>query len=364
MAKRKGRRARGTGSIFKSEAKGVWIGRRTVGKDAKGKPVRVEVWGDTQAEVVRKLAAAGPAGPETTVSQWADLWMAGLDVRPPTRALYKRSLRLYIIPLLGTIQVKNLTINRVEVFGADLVKRGLKATTARLVMAHLRTMCTAALRDRLIDVNPCASARKPRGASKRLEPYPVSDLSRIIAHAPTYTPGGIIALLAACGCRVGEAIALDVPDFDPVAETISITKTWTPKLGVGPPKSKHSTRTIRVPVSVVPILRDAAGNRLVGPLFVSSVNNRRDRASVRDAWTRVCRDLGIDRRKPHQLRHSVATALISDGVPLGDVAAYLGDAVDTVVKTYLHATGGDPARALDRLLGGQKVGKPVKPNDK
>ncbi len=188
MAKRKGRRARGTGSIFKSEAKGVWIGRRTVGKDAKGKPVRVEVWGDTQAEVVRKLAAAGPAGPETTVSQWADLWMAGLDVRPPTRALYKRSLRLYIIPLLGTIQVKNLTINRVEVFGADLVKRGLKATTARLVMAHLRTMCTAALRDRLIDVNPCASARKPRGASKRLEPYPVSDLSRIIAHAPTYTP--------------------------------------------------------------------------------------------------------------------------------------------------------------------------------
>src|ERR1700677_4925361 len=101
MAKRKGRRARGTGSIFQSKARGVWIGRKTVGKNAKGKPIRVEVWGDTQAEVVKKLAAAGPPGPETTVSQWADRWVAGLDLRPASMSGYGVSVRIHIVPDLG-----------------------------------------------------------------------------------------------------------------------------------------------------------------------------------------------------------------------------------------------------------------------
>jgi hypothetical protein len=47
--------------------------------------------------------------------------------------------------------------------------------------------------------------------------------------------------------------------------------------------------------------------------------------------------------------------MIGAGVPLGDVAAYLGDTVDTIVKTYVHRSGTDPSRAMDRIFDG-KVG--------
>ena len=38
-------------------------------------------------------------------------------------------------------------------------------------------------------------------------------------------------------------------------------------------------------------------------------------------------------------------------VPLGDAAQHLGDTVETVVRTYLHATGADPWKVLEVALG-------------
>jgi integrase len=72
--------------------------------------------------------------------------------------------------------------------------------------------------------------------------------------------------------------------------------------------------------------------------------------------------LELPRRIPHQLRHSVASPLVADGAkPIASVAKYLGDSVDTVVRTYLQADDTDPADTLDRLFsapeGGRKVGK-------
>lgn len=50
------------------------------------------------------------------------------------------------------------------------------------------------------------------------------------------------------------------------------------------------------------------------------------------------------------------TALVAGGVPLGDVAKYLGDSVQVVVRTYTHASGTDPADTIEGVLGSRKVG--------
>ena len=165
-----------------------------------------------------------------------------------------------------------------------------------------------------------------------------------------------VAVVAAVGCRIGEALALDVTDFDPTVGTLTITKTYSRHYGIGPPKSKYSTRTIRVPPAALPAILAAIRKRTAGLLFPSARGYRRDEMSPREAWVKVLARVGLSYRNLHQLRHSVATALISAGVPLGDVAACLGDTVQTVVSTYLHPAGTDPSLAMERLLGGRKVG--------
>lgn len=110
-----------------------------------------------------------------------------------------------------------------------------------------------------------------------------------------------------------------------------------------------------MPPQARPAVLAAIGSRKTGPLWLSG-RARQSQAELRRRLGRVLRDLGLRPRNPHQLRHSVATLLIAAGHPIADVAAYLGDTVDTVVKTYLHPTGECPADLMGRLLSGGKVG--------
>jgi integrase len=56
-------------------------------------------------------------------------------------------------------------------------------------------------------------------------------------------------------------------------------------------------------------------------------------ASVKTGFRRLCKDNGI-KASPHVLRHTAATWLVMDGVPLAEVARLLGDSEKTVEKVY------------------------------
>lgn len=56
-------------------------------------------------------------------------------------------------------------------------------------------------------------------------------------------------------------------------------------------------------------------------------------ASVKTAFRRLVKRCGID-ASPHTLRHTAATWLVMDGVPLAEVARLLGDNEKTVEKVY------------------------------
>lgn len=352
------RRARGTGTIFWSEPDRCWIGRKPIGRGATGGTRYVERWGATQAEVIRKLDAAGPPSPDVTVAGWAARWKQTWSMRPGTRDDYEDSLRLHILPALGPVRLRDVTPSRVEAFAVSLGKAGgLGANTVRKVLRHLGTMFKAAERDDLVPKNPVSLARKPKGKKKDIDPFTPAEMTRLILEAMTRPTTYPFAVAAGTGCRIGEAFALDAGDFDPTTGKLTITKTYDVEHDTGPPKSAAGERIIRVPGILCPVFAAAAGGRKKGePLFVSGPGKRRFHQSCYAFWVSLLERLGMRYRNIHQLRHSVATALISAGEPIGDVAKYIGDTPDTVVKTYLHPTGTDPADCLDRLYGGGKVG--------
>jgi len=361
--KRKGRRARGTGSIFFKEKKNKWVGRVPIGKAPNGKTRYREHWGDTQTEVIEAMKNAKPPGPETTISTWAVLWLDSLTVRQSTKDDYAHTVTKYITPILGHHRVEMVSASHIE-YASKKWSETLGANTLRKSIAHLRIMLGAAHRAGLLTQNPATLARKPKAKKVDIDPFAADQLALIIEEATKHPVTLIVALLAGIGCRVGEACALTVPDFDPKKGTVSISQTYSRHYGLGPPKSSHSTRTVRVPSSVLPAIRKAIGDRTKGPLFLVGAEKHRGDDLARGAWATVLKTLGLTQRNLHQARHSVATALISANVPLGDVAVFLGDTVATIVKTYLHPAGTDPTDTLERLLGGRKVGKQSRKSSK
>jgi integrase len=80
-----------------------------------------------------------------------------------------------------------------------------------------------------------------------------------------------------------------------------------------------------------------------------------DPANARDELTRVCADAGIERIRPHELRHSCASILNDQGVPLELIADLLGH-VDTTMlsRVYRHRLRPSADAAVDvmgRLFG-------------
>ncbi len=343
---RKPRGPRGAGSIYPN--RGGWRGKVLIGKKPDGKPHYVYRWARTQTALMEKLKAVRPPGPQTTVAEWAERWLASSTARGSTRADLRHTLDRFVIPSLGHIRLIDLTPWGIENAIRTWAKPAgtLSANTLRKNLGQLSTCLEAARRAKIIQENPAADARRPRPAKITIDPFTAEELARIIAA----DEAGIFALLAGVGCRIGEALALDVGDFSPATGEISITKTYDRRHGTRPPKSENGIRTVRIPKQALPAVKRAIGKRKTGPLFTNRHGCRREHQSTRTLFKRLLARLGIRYRKPHQLRHGVASVWVGRGVPLADVAAKLGDSLQMVVKTYVHPLGVDPTDALEQAL--------------
>lgn len=341
------RRARGTGTIF--QRSGQWVARVPVGRYPGGATRYVEVRAPTQAGVVERMKAVEPPGPDTTVSQWCERWLSQAQVRPSTLGDYRHTVERWVVPQLGGHRVADLTAGVVERVVASW---STGPNTTRKNLRTLRACLEAARRAGLLSANPARDVKGPKAKRRQVMPFTPAELAAIIA-AATRPTDAIHACMAATGIRIGEALGANVEDYDATAGTLTIRRTYDARHGERPPKSENGKRTIRVPEVARPALLRAIGTRTRGPLFAadgSAGTGRRQHNTVRAAWGVYLRRLGLAYRNPHQLRHSVATALISAGVPLGDVARYLGDSVQVIVSTYLHATGADVCAALEAAL--------------
>lgn len=344
---KKGRRARGTGSLFWSETRGCWVGRAEV--DGK----RVERSARTQGEVLRKLAALKPAEGRggDTLAAWAAVWLAGLGTRRPrTREQYGYLMTRLILPVLGARPLAAITPYEVERAATAVVASGRGAGTARQAVGALRICLRAAVKAGKLATNPAALATTQRPKRREIDPLPPADVSRVIAAASADPKTHALALAAAAGLRIGELVALDVADWD--GTRIAVTRAETHGHGIGPPKSPHSVRTITVPVEARAAVAAAAGDRKDGPLFANPDGSRPNRGTHQKRWKALLGRLGIRYRNLHQCRHSVASTLIAGGAGVADVAKYLGDTVAVVVRTYLHPTQADPSGVLDRQYAG------------
>lgn len=359
-AKKRG--TRGRGSVFPDARRGGFIGKVPVGRYENGSTRYASARGATRAEVVEKMGALGPPGPTVTVRQWAERWLAGLTNRAATRAVYEHSIRKHVLPELGHVRLADLTVSQVKAAaGRWLVLSGrragqpLAARTVNHTLDRGATMCAAAAVDGLIGANPFALCPRREVAPKPIDPFAPAELRAVAAAWRLTTCGPLFAFLAATGCREGEGLALDISDYDPDTGSASITKSYHPKFGIGPPKSKQGVRTLTVPAGATDVreaLLHARGTRTRGPLFVTRGGRRIDHSQIYTAFGALLKRLDLRRRSVHKLRHGVATALVSAGVPIGDVAKWMGDSVEMIVRTYLHPSGADVSAAVGAIFAG------------
>ncbi|HVR21815.1 MAG TPA: tyrosine-type recombinase/integrase [Candidatus Polarisedimenticolia bacterium] len=269
-----------------------------------------------------------------------------------------------LLPLWGGLQVKAISQDRIE-----KLKRDLKGTPyhANRTLALLSKMFNLSVKWKYRTDNPVKGIEKFKEHPRdfHLTEQQVVSLKQALDAYHNQNAADAIRLLLLTGAREGETLIADWTQFDL-------------KLGVWTKPSHHTkeNKEEHIPLNddALALLRKM-GPQKSGPLFPGK--NGGSRVTLRKPWIQICKAAGlvtsverlgkkrwITRYRPnfhiHDLRHTYASWLVSNGVPLYDVSKLMGHTRMQTTERYAHHADASLRRAtnvfgkLFRGAGGKK----------
>lgn len=368
---------------------GSGVGARARFRDASGRLRYAQATGKSREAARRKLTATirervRDIGQDltgaTTVAELGAAWLAELEqsrLRPQTVHEYRALVDGAVVPALGGMQLRQVTVGKLQRFLSALaVDTPAKARNTKVVLAEMFGM---AVRHDALAHNLVKETRLPHRARKPPRALSPADFQvlrgnvRAWQGAPAETGRprtndllDVLDVLAGTGLRIGELCALrweDV-DLDGPRPTLTVrgTAVRVPGQGLvrqGLPKTDAGHRQVSLPRFVVGVLlRRRVGlveHDQSGLVFPSSTCTLRSPHNLR-RQLREARGEGFEWVTPHTLRRAVAT-LIDRHASLDDAAAQLGHAGIAVTgRHYVERAhvAPDLSDILERFAGTAK----------
>lgn len=391
VARKKGRRPSGDGSVYKSPD-GRWRGTVDLGW-ADGRRRRKYVSASTQAQALEKLRQAQRAAQvgvvsddRITIAQFLDRWhrvnLAG-TVAESTRDDYADTVRLHLEPALGRRKLSQLTVAEVDAVWAAKRKAGYKPNTIRIMRAVLRKALAQAEREGLVRRNVAALSQPARLSQPEGRSLSVEQALTLLESAKGDRLEPAYMLLLTYGLRRGELLGLAWDDFDAKERTLAVRQSLRRRKAVrsvdgerptavlhvelSELKTRHSRRVLYLTPGLVESLKAhavrqraehaAAGSLWCdhGLIFTSTVGTPIDPDNFAKQFVRLCKGAGLGHWHPHEARHSAASVMLAQGVPLEVVSEVLGHSSIYITKdVYGHLVEGAKRDAAERMAAAFK----------
>ena len=372
------KRGQNEGTIFQ-RADGKWVSRISLGYDAIAHRRRQKTfYGVTKEEVRRKLTEAlrgkdlglNVSPKVQTVESFLRSWLETVvrpRVRPKTFVSYEQIIRNHLIPGIGYFELQRLTPQQVQAFLNVKAETGLSVEHLRRV---LRTALTQAMKWDLIPRNVAALVSVPKTRQHQFA-YLAPEQAKTFVAAVRGTPlEALFTVALTMGLRLNEALGLRWADVDLEVGKIRVhsqLQRTKAKVEFVEPKTARSRRTIPLPSFAIETLRHhkarQAEMRLFNAdvwkdydlVFTSSVGTPPDERNIRRTLAVILERAGLPRMRFHDLRHSCATLLLSQGVDVRTIMETLGHSqIALTMNTYSHVVPElqrVASQKMDALLG-------------
>jgi integrase len=347
-----------------------------------GKRQRKAVYGRSRREAADKLApllrakALGLPLPDErrTTGHYLEWWLRDVlpgTVKTRTAEGYAGIVRRYLIPQLGKVRLTRLNPEHVQRMMRTLEGQGLSPRTRQYARAVLRRALGHAERWGLVARNAAALVDSPKLPPPRTDDALDLDAAKaLLAAARGDRLEALVTLALSVGLRKGEALALKWDSVDLDAGSLTISATLDRVRGEGlvlsEPKTARSRRTIPLPEACADALRDHRRRQLSERLragdtwqdgafvFTTPFGAPLDPRNVTRWFHGLTQDAGLGKLRFHALRHSAATLMLAQGVPLEIISRTLGHAGYAITADVYAHVGGELLRsgadAMDRAL--------------
>ena len=271
---------------------------------------------------------------------------------------YKTMIESRMIPYfktLGDLKVKDITGDEINDYYFHIRKLGLKGTSAQRHHSLLHLAFKSAVKRRVIATNPVDQADRPKATQYIGKYYNASELKELLDKAENDPIYIVIILAAYFGLRRSEALGLkwSAVDFDNKTVSIShkVIKTDDGIVGMDVMKTKSSYRTLPLIPQVEDallkekakqdemqrIMRRGYCKKYTDYICVDAIGEIIKPDYVTNHFKILLRDNGLKQIRFHDLRHSCASLLLANGVPMKMIQDWLGHSdMGTTANIYSH----------------------------
>ena len=308
--------------------------------------------------------------------QWMEI--ARSTLKPNTAAGYASMIQNPIAPYFQQrgITLGGLQAVDIQMFYTSQLKR-VSANTVIHYHAIIHRALKYAVKTDLIDVNPADKVERPRKDRFTASFYDGNEVNRLF-QAARGTPLELPVMLAAFyGLRRSEVVGLKWDAIDFENKTIAIRHTVTAcaekgrriEVAADTTKTASSQRTLPlVPAfqtKLAALKEQQEKNRILcgrsyctdylGYVLVDAMGNRLKLSYISTAFPVLLKRNGLRPIRFHDLRHSCASLLLKNGVPMKQIQEWLGHSdFSTTANIYAHLDAGSKltsAQAMEKGLG-------------
>ena len=294
------------------------------------------------------------------VSEWFEQYKSRLSIS--TQRSYGVMLRSRITEFFSKLDmsVSEITGDELNAFYAFLAGTGIKGATMQRYHSFLHLAFKSAVKRRIIPSNPCDQADRPRSTQYIGSYLNAEEIKRLVdglKGEPMRIP---VILTAYYGLRRSEALGIKWSAVDFTNKTISIchkiiegkgANGKTELIGMDVMKTKSSYRTLPlIPFieevllaekarqeEMKALLRGGYSRKYLDYVCVDAMGNLIPPAYLTSHFPYILRDLGIKRIRFHDLRHSCASLMLANGVPMKMIQDWLGhSSMSTTANIYSH----------------------------
>jgi integrase len=300
---------------------------------------------------------------------WITSTLEASDRKHSTKTLYAGLARTHIIgSRLGSMTLDRIKPGHVEAWVVQVRDKGRAPSTVRQVYTILRAILDTAVRDGLLARNPVAAVKRPKVTATEAAFLTPAQVRALLAAAQGSRYAPLFALLVNTGLRRGEALALHWKDVDLETGLLKVRGTLARvdgELVVTDTKTEKSRRAVPLSPAAVGILREVrqrqreerlrAGSKWVRTpyVFTTEFGEPCDPRNALRALKTAAATASLPGVGLHTLRHSAASVMLTNGVPLKVVSDVLGHASIAITgDVYGHVSPEVSRGALDVLSAG------------
>jgi integrase len=266
---------------------------------------------------------------------------------------YEQLARMYVIPNIGKIVLKDLSTETLQALYSRLIGQGVGTYTVVKIHTLLHSALKVAVDAGMIGRNPASRAHPPKTPDFEMKILDESQASQLLVAIIGHRWEALFHLAIATGMRQMELLGLKWDDLDWIRQTVKVERQLVrpDKTGVKfqGTKTRFGRRSIALGDQTITVLRGhyerqqaerlAAGKKWVeyGLMFANSHGGPIEPRNLLTEFHQLLDQAGLPAIRFHDLRHTSASLMLNHGVAPIVVSRRLGHSKASItIDIYGH----------------------------